>query len=709
MATAYKRVARDTANTQIDWNEVGNNLTDVLKEENRVREETRTAIDAASREYTARLNDVPKGQNTDLNTFAIDGAEKLKEQKLIMTGLLKSGQMSVRQYNLMNQNLVDGTDQAFSLLENYNAEWETKMAMNSSQLPTGEQASSVQNWLMETVEGFGNFGEGAGQSSMVINPLTGIVSMAKMIPDTKNPNGPLIPDPDNIESVQVLENRIKQKITKFDVMDASEGFNEMLGEQKIVIQNLGNTYKKGIFKSISDVRSKSGGKWESMSAADKQAQLDSVNAARKAAGEKPITLADFTSITLFQESQNNYIQSQLEGNTLAGSSVLLDFKNTNPATGEEYYEAMNTPANIAKAKTDPNMILFENKAGRIVPLLTDEQKRVSEEVLRAQMDIGVDYTEEVKVQEVNKNPVIQPKDVRDGKADLKKQQSTQKTWNRLKSADPKERNLLLQSLLGDSRLADEMGLTSIAPSADGTQLLITYENDEKNVVIDLEKEYTDAQWAALGKELSGLEPEEQLKQGGFGEDDDGNELAYSTNWEGAVAGRKGAGVYNTEISQFTSSVLPKTDDEDDPFFTDATSDQVIPYLEDAYGEYGIKINKVGDETMTITFDGYEGDPNFPKVFQLEVDPTPSPFGPTENERAAAMQQALESWINHVMTTVDGKAELMAKNKGFSGQSKTVAKTGGLTKPPSSLKDSDLTKCIKGRQYDRISGEQYLCR
>jgi len=707
MATAYKRVARDTANTQIDWNEVGNNLTDVLKEENRVREETRTAIDAASREYTARLNDVPKGQNTDLNTFAIDGAEKLKEQKLIMTGLLKSGQMSVRQYNLMNQNLVDGTDQAFSLLENYNAEWETKMAMNSSQLPTGEQASSVQNWLMETVEGFGNFGEGAGQSSMVINPLTGIVSMAKMIPDTKNPNGPLIPDPDNIESVQVLENRIKQKITKFDVMDASEGFNEMLGEQKIVIQNLGNTYKKGIFKSISDVRSKSGGKWESMSAADKQAQLDSVNAARKAAGEKPITLADFTSITLFQESQNNYIQSQLEGNTLAGSSVLLDFKNTNPATGEEYYEAMNTPANIAKAKTDPNMILFENKAGRIVPLLTDEQKRVSEEVLRAQMDIGVDYTEEVKVQEVNKNPVIQPKDVRDGKADLKKQQSTQKTWNRLKSADPKERNLLLQSLLGDSRLADEMGLTSIAPSADGTQLLITYENDEKNVVIDLEKEYTDAQWAALGKELSGLEPEEQLKQGGFGEDDDGNELAYSTNWEGAVAGRKGAGVYNTEVSQFTSSVLPKTDDEDDPFFTDATSDQVIPYLEDAYGEYGIKVNKVDGDEMTITFDGYEGDPNFPKVFKLEVNP--SPLKGDEEGRAAAMQQALESWINHVMTTVDGKAELMAKNKGFSGQSKTVAKTGGLTKPPSSLKDSDLTKCIKGRQYDRISGEQYLCR
>ncbi len=102
---------------------------------------------------------------------------------------------------------------------------------------------------------------------------------------------------------------------------------------------------------------------------------------------------------------------------------------------------------------------------------------------------------------MNKNPQIQPKDVRDGKANLKKQQSTQKTWNRLKSADPKERNLLLQSLLGDPRLADDMGLTSIAPSADGTQLLITYENEEKNVVIDLEKEYTDAEWAALGKEL----------------------------------------------------------------------------------------------------------------------------------------------------------------------------------------------------------------
>lgn len=705
MATAYKRVARDTANTQIDWNEVGSNLTNVLKEENRVREETRTAIDDASREYTKRLNDVPQGQNTDLNTFAIDGANKLIEQKLIMTALLKSGEMKPKQYSLMNQNLVDGTDQAFSLFENYNAEWETKMAMNNSGLPVGEQGSSMQNWLMETVEGFGNFGDREGQSSMVINPLTGIVSMAKMITNPSNANGPLVPDMENLESVQVLENRIKQKITKFDVMAASEGFNEMVGEQKVVMQNLGNTYKKGIFKTISDARAKGGGRWEGMSADEKQAQLDGVNAARKAAGEIPITLADFSSITLFQESQNNYIQSQLQGNTLAGSSVLLDFKNTNPNTGEEYYEAMNTPANIIKAKTDPNMILFENKQGSIFPLLTDEQKKVSEEVLRAQIDIGVDYVEEVKVQEVFKTPPKTSKDERDASTELKKQETTQKTWNKLKSADPKTRQNLLTSLLGDPRLADDMGLTSIAPSADGTQLLITYIDDKNNVVIDLEKEYTDAEWAALGRELSGLTPEKQLEQGGFKKDANGDELAYKPIWGDVVAGRKGAGIYNAEISQYTSKIFPKTDSTGDPFFTDAKSDEVIPYLEEAYSEFGIIVDKISDDQMSITFDGYDGDPNFPKVFQLEVDPISVLGG--ENKVASERQSALESWINHVITSVDGKAELVAKSKGFSGQSKKLAKK--LNKPPSSVLDTDLYPCVNGTQINKTTGVKYLCR
>jgi|TARA_R110002153_G_scaffold4195_6_gene20170 hypothetical protein len=667
MATAYKRVARDTANTQIDWNEVGNNLTNVLKEENRVREETRTAIDSASREYTARLNDVPQGGNSDLNTFAIDGANKLTEQKLIMTGLLKSGQMSVKQYTLMNQNLVDGTDQAFSLLENYNAEWETKMAMNNSGLPPGEQASSTQNWLMETVEGFGNFGKGAGQSSMVINPLTGIVSMAKMIPaDPSNPNGPLIPDPDNIESVQVLENRIKQKITKFDVMAASEEYNEMVGEQKVVMQNLGSTYKKGIFKTISDVRSKSGGKWEGMSAADKQAQLDSVNAARKAAGEKPITLADFTSITLFQESQNNYIQSQLEGNTLAGSSVLLDFKNTNPATGEEYYEAMNTPANIAKAKTDPNMILFENKAGRIVPLLTDEQKRVSEEVLRAQIDIGVDYTEEVEVKEVFKTPKDKqyaPADVRRQDKDDKAKENVQRTWNSIKGQSAAERVASFESLIG-TQAAKNAGLVGVNPSSDGLSISFEYVDPKKNRTIEFTEDISDLDWAIIGNEIVELDdPQKALEAGNFKKDKDGNSLALNLDFTGVGANRQGNDSrFDNEISSFIKEGFPKvkTLTGTEPFL-DQSDTKVAQVLNDRYSEYGLKAEATGvgttDNTL-VTIDGWKGNAEYPAEFNLDSDIN-------LNSSALEEEQRFEKWLTYVLKQTK-QVDKLAQNEKFTG-------------------------------------------
>ena len=71
MATSYKYIARE-AEDQINWAEVGANLTNTLKEENRVREEKKGAIDAASREYSNILNNVEQGQNTELNKFALN-------------------------------------------------------------------------------------------------------------------------------------------------------------------------------------------------------------------------------------------------------------------------------------------------------------------------------------------------------------------------------------------------------------------------------------------------------------------------------------------------------------------------------------------------------------------------------------------------------------------------------------------------------------
>ena len=152
MATSYKYVERQV-DDQINWAEVTSNLANTLKEEGRVRQEKKDAIDNASREYAKILNNVPVGENTELNKFALNAASDLQQQMLMQTTLLKSGQLDPRQYTIMRQNLTDGTDQAFSLFQNYNAEYDKKMAMMDPNLPPSERASAMQTWQMAELEG----------------------------------------------------------------------------------------------------------------------------------------------------------------------------------------------------------------------------------------------------------------------------------------------------------------------------------------------------------------------------------------------------------------------------------------------------------------------------------------------------------------------------------------------------------------------------
>ena len=67
MATAYKYVEREAEN-QINWAEVGSNFSNMLNEEARVREEKKSAIDEATREYQKIVANVPVGENGELST-----------------------------------------------------------------------------------------------------------------------------------------------------------------------------------------------------------------------------------------------------------------------------------------------------------------------------------------------------------------------------------------------------------------------------------------------------------------------------------------------------------------------------------------------------------------------------------------------------------------------------------------------------------------
>ena len=66
MATKYGYVKRDPQDTQLNWSQIATDVTDMLQNEVKVREDKKAAIDQATRDYQEILNNVPQGENTCL-------------------------------------------------------------------------------------------------------------------------------------------------------------------------------------------------------------------------------------------------------------------------------------------------------------------------------------------------------------------------------------------------------------------------------------------------------------------------------------------------------------------------------------------------------------------------------------------------------------------------------------------------------------------
>jgi hypothetical protein len=518
MGTAYKYVERE-AEDQINWAEVGANLTGVLKEENRIREEKKGAIDAATRQYSEVLNSTPLGENTELNKFALNASADLQEQMLMQERLLKSGQLSPREYTIMRQNLTDGTDQAFSLFENYNAEYDIKMARMSTSLPTDEQASIIESWNMELVEGFGNFKE----SKLVINSRDGIMSMAKMIPDPSykgTGTAPLIPDMDNLMSVQNMENRLKSQYNKYDVLGQAENYLDSLGaDERVFQEKMHSAYKADIFTTISDTTKKIQGGYASMSTSEKT-ELSRVTG---------VPINELEAISLFQESQDNWVKGQLGSGGIAGASVILDFRNRNPKTNEKFEPMMDSPKTRELAKTDSNIVIMKNVDGRMVPELSEDQQIYAERILKTAINSGVDYKEEAQAQRTafQKTPHWKPQYVYEQEGELQEQSNAVTLWNSMYSGDAETRKASAEALVASPQ-GKKMGLKRLVFSEtedpnDSSKMVETIEfyylKPEKNrtgknaLIID--KGLSGDSWSKLGIEVH-EEVNDKRRQVGLG-------------------------------------------------------------------------------------------------------------------------------------------------------------------------------------------------
>lgn len=348
MATYYKYAERNV-DSMVNWAEIGKNITDMLGEENRIREEKKAAIDQATREFGKKLAEAPQGENRDVNKWTLNYADDATQAMLLQDRLLKSGRTKLKDYNINRQNLVDGTNTLFNLSKEYQDEYKIKMdRMKSTDPATRNQA--IETWLMGTVEGFSNFSE----SKPLINPTDYTVNVGMM---RKNPQTGVMELTNDVASVNSLRNRIKSKFDYFDVDKANEGIAGKLAEfVKAEIQR-GSSTKAGFVITTEDAMKRPG----------------------------------------YQKALDEAINSMLVS-PFNISSILTENIGVDQKTGK----AFSFTFDEKEAKANPNLILMKTENDMPVPQFTEDQRKAAASFMKGQIEQQIKRDEKI-------NPYAEPR------------------------------------------------------------------------------------------------------------------------------------------------------------------------------------------------------------------------------------------------------------------------------------------------------------
>lgn len=355
MARTYYKYAEREADSFINWGKIGSDISNMLTEQNKIREDKKAALDEASRQFGETLANAPQGDNKMLNQWALEYAADAQEARLLQDRLLKSGRLKVKDYTVMRQNINDGTKQAFSLVKEYQEEYKRKMDRFKDKISSG-----LELWTMKQAEGFGNF----DISKLYINPTDYRVSVGmkeKKIVDGKEVYV-MNPNPDTYVTVNALRNRIKSDFNRYDVPSNIKGIVDNLGVEINSVQQLASLYQTGSITETLDITKR------------KNLPADAKGVVMK-----------------FEDAETKMLQAQLE-NPYSAASVLDDTVGVAP-NGKDY----DYTTNEAEAKANPNLILLVNsETGNPVPKLTEEQKKVALERLRLEARLQYDKKVEIK-------------------------------------------------------------------------------------------------------------------------------------------------------------------------------------------------------------------------------------------------------------------------------------------------------------------------
>jgi ADP-ribose pyrophosphatase YjhB (NUDIX family) len=246
MATFYKYAER-SADSQVNWAEIGKNMTDMLKQEVNVREEKKAAIDEATRRYAEELSNAPQGEHVGAREEALRFADDASQYMLMQERLLKSGLLKPRDYMIARQNIVDGTKKAFSSMKAFQSQYAELMERAKT-----DKSSALEIQNLEEIQGYGNFRE----SGFFIDSPTGKVNVG--LKDYQDIDGKKVVAmrQGSTRGMQYIDGGIYGRIDKFKPLEALTPIAETLGLEIQSTLDPSTITKLGSITSLEDLRNR---------------------------------------------------------------------------------------------------------------------------------------------------------------------------------------------------------------------------------------------------------------------------------------------------------------------------------------------------------------------------------------------------------------------------------------------------------------------
>ncbi len=236
MATGYGYV-RDSKPLRINWEEIGNRMSESVERELEGREQRKDKIDQGIADYNKSLLDQPQGTNAEVNRFMGDFTSDAGDAMRKAERLLKSGQMSERDFYKFRANAKQGTGLMFEAGKKFNEGYDEAMR----RFGAGE-SQAKENWMRQQTEGFLNFAD----NGAYINPLTGEVNVARRDKVT----GVISTNPGDFANASELVQQATRQYNSFDLDGAVNNAVKGLGATLIRESN-GRTTKQ-FFQALQD-------------------------------------------------------------------------------------------------------------------------------------------------------------------------------------------------------------------------------------------------------------------------------------------------------------------------------------------------------------------------------------------------------------------------------------------------------------------------